>query len=268
MTDEIVMQAIAALKTGNKPKAREYLIAAIKQDLNNELAWSWLFTLVDTDEERIHCLKEVLRINPSNAKAQQALDKLEAKYSQPPSFEDFEPEGNKPVAPYIGPTVKVSNPPRPNQDHPVNPAHVPVQNIQVNPTPVSVQVVPFIKSKWCCVWIAVCLLIMALIIAVVAYFVLRSGNHNKTETPQPKAVDFCEELDCSQVKIRSTEKCNLSPNQSAYGIEAMYILQVDLVTPSGGKGRSESMIATKYPNGWLFSEDYWNPSLTCANYLP
>jgi hypothetical protein len=254
MTDEIVMQAVAALKAGNKPKAREYLITAIKQNPNNELAWSWMFSLVDTDEQRTRCLKEVLRINPSNTKARQTLDKLEAKYSQPPSFENFEPEENKPAVPYIGPTIEIPNPSSVDQRIPVDPPARPVQDIPTNSVPASVQDAPKKKSKWGYVWIAIFLLI----IAVVIYFLLQGGG----------GVDFCKQLDCSQVKIRSTQKCNLAPDQRAYGIEAMYILHVDLVTPSGGKGRSESMIATKHPNGWSFSEDFWNPNLTCASYLP
>jgi hypothetical protein len=81
-------------------------------------------------------------------------------------------------------------------------------------------------------------------------------------------VDFCNGLlDCSQATIRSQELCNLSPDQRMLGIEAMYILQVDLITPTGGQGRSESIVATKKPNGWSFSEDYWNPSLTCSSFL-
>jgi len=81
-------------------------------------------------------------------------------------------------------------------------------------------------------------------------------------------VDWCTLLNCSQVKIRSTEKCNLSPAQIANGTQVLYILQVDLITPTGGQGRSESIVASKGPNSWQFSEDFWNPSLTCAAYLP
>jgi hypothetical protein len=91
----------------------------------------------------------------------------------------------------------------------------------------------------------------------VIYFAVHSSS----------SVDFCKELDCSQMHIRSQERCNLSPSQRAYGIEAMYILQVDLITPSGGQGRSESIVATKKPNGWSYSEDFWNGSLTCATFL-
>jgi len=36
---------------------------------------------------------------------------------------------------------------------------------------------------------------------------------------------------------------------------------------SGGQVRPESIVATKKPNGWSFSEAYWNPSLTCAAFL-
>jgi len=106
--NNITLQAVSALKSGDKQKARELFTFAIKQNSNNELAWSWMFTLVDTNEQRIYCLKEVLRINPSNIKARQALDKLEAKYIQSPNFEDFIPADKNPEIQHI--SVKVENP--------------------------------------------------------------------------------------------------------------------------------------------------------------
>lgn len=132
MTDDIVLQAVAALKAGNKIKARELLVTAIKQNTNNELAWSWMFSLVDTDEQRIHCLKEVLRINPSNLKASQALDKLASKYTQPPSFEDFVQGENKPTTSYVGPSVQVSTPHTTVQSTPVDPVPTLAQRLSGN----------------------------------------------------------------------------------------------------------------------------------------
>lgn len=134
MAGEILMQAIAALKGGDKPKARQLFAAAIRQNPDNELAWSWLYSLVETDEQRMHCLKQVIRINPSNLKARQSLDALEAKYSQPPGFDDLQPAQNKPAVPYVGPTVKIPDSPgavpdlpdtQPNRPVPPQPAPMP-----------------------------------------------------------------------------------------------------------------------------------------------
>jgi hypothetical protein len=78
MPNELVTQSIAALKSGDKVKARQLLISAVKQNPNDEEAWSWLYQAVENNEQRIRCLQEVLRINPANDKARQALAKLQA----------------------------------------------------------------------------------------------------------------------------------------------------------------------------------------------
>ncbi|MBP6355614.1 MAG: hypothetical protein KA318_07940 [Nitrosomonas sp.] len=132
MTDNLTLQAITILKSGNKQKARELFASAIKQNPDNELAWSWVFTLVDTDEQRIHCLKEVIRINSSNIQARQALDKLEAKYIQSPDFEDYIRMDREPGTPHL--IVKVKNPApltfvNSTQIHPPSESVQPAQNI-------------------------------------------------------------------------------------------------------------------------------------------
>ncbi len=134
MTDNLTLQAITILKSGNKQKARELFASAIKQNPDNELAWSWVFTLVDTDEQRIHCLKEVIRIKSSNIQARQALDKLEAKYLQSPDFEDYIRMDRKTEIPHV--SVKVENPvPLTFIDNTrVKPPVKSVQNITINRT--------------------------------------------------------------------------------------------------------------------------------------
>jgi len=76
-TDDLLKQGIAALKAGQKAEARRLLERVVQQDENNETAWLWLSGAVDTDSERIHCLRETLRINPDNQHARRGLEKLE-----------------------------------------------------------------------------------------------------------------------------------------------------------------------------------------------
>jgi hypothetical protein len=78
-TDDPLKQGIAALKAGQKAEARRLLAQVVQQDKNNETAWLWLSGAVDTDRERIHCLRETLRINPNNEHARRGLEKLESK---------------------------------------------------------------------------------------------------------------------------------------------------------------------------------------------
>jgi hypothetical protein len=77
MSSEIVEQGITALKQGDKKTAKQLLISAVKQNPNDANAWAWLYNSVDTDEQRIRCLREVIRINPANEKARAKLQQLE-----------------------------------------------------------------------------------------------------------------------------------------------------------------------------------------------
>jgi len=74
---------IEAAKAGDKATARRLLEAVINQEPENELAWIWLASTVNTLKERRLCLQRVLQINPNNARAREALAKLDASSSQP-----------------------------------------------------------------------------------------------------------------------------------------------------------------------------------------
>lgn len=85
--NDFTQQGIKALKTGNKPLARRLLQQAVQQDVNDALAWMWLAATVDTPAERADCLRQVLRIDPTNAAAQRALAELEMPAPPPPAAE-------------------------------------------------------------------------------------------------------------------------------------------------------------------------------------
>lgn len=74
--------AIEAAKSGDKATARRLLETVINQEPENELAWIWLASTVNTLKERRLCLQRVLQINPNNARAREALAKLDARGSQ------------------------------------------------------------------------------------------------------------------------------------------------------------------------------------------
>jgi cytochrome c biogenesis protein CcmG/thiol:disulfide interchange protein DsbE len=83
MPDDVTGQGIAALKAGDKKRARELLAAAISANPNDEQAWLWLSGAVETDAARIDCLRRVLAINPDSAVARRGLESLGVK-SEPP----------------------------------------------------------------------------------------------------------------------------------------------------------------------------------------
>jgi hypothetical protein len=75
-------QGIEAAREGNRAEARKFFEQVTEQDDQNEKAWMWLASVMDTDEERRVCLQQVVRINPLNERAQEGLRKLEARTGQ------------------------------------------------------------------------------------------------------------------------------------------------------------------------------------------
>src|SRR5215475_12638091 len=78
-TDDInslLNAGIQAARAGNKAQARKYLEQVLEKEDNNEAAWMWLASVVDTPRERRICLENVLEINPNNVRAREALAAL------------------------------------------------------------------------------------------------------------------------------------------------------------------------------------------------
>ena len=74
--NDLLQQGIASCKAGKRDEARRIFLTAVKQNPDSEGAWGWMSNVCHTDQERIHCLKQILRINPGNEKARQSLDRL------------------------------------------------------------------------------------------------------------------------------------------------------------------------------------------------
>ena len=87
--DDLIRQGAAAFKAGDLETARNLLTEAVNQFPDDERAWGWMYNVSTDDEERIHCLKQMLRINPQNEKAQSMLMGLESQ-TQNPSAADSE----------------------------------------------------------------------------------------------------------------------------------------------------------------------------------
>lgn len=68
--------AISAIRAGRKEEGRQLLNLLIQQNPNNEMAWLWMSSVVNTDEQRARCLYHVLSINPNSKLAQRGLQVL------------------------------------------------------------------------------------------------------------------------------------------------------------------------------------------------
>ncbi len=78
----LLKRGIALAKDKDYPSARMVLEEVIHKDPENTTAWLWMSQIVDTDRERLLMLKQVLRINPGHAAAQQGIEHLHTKKRQ------------------------------------------------------------------------------------------------------------------------------------------------------------------------------------------
>lgn len=118
MSDELLKQGQEALKAGDRLKARQLLQSAVQQDPQNETAWLWLAGSVKNDFERVICLEKVLAINPNNAGARKALDRIKAALPQVPSAPAEMPS--------VPPVIDIT---------PAQPVYSPVPSVQVKTCP-------------------------------------------------------------------------------------------------------------------------------------
>lgn len=95
-------QAIKAIKAGDKATGKKLLARVLKTDPHNEYAWLWMTEVVDSKEESLMCLRNVLKINPNHDIAKRKIAELEQKVNQTKQTEQTpqaeESESVEPVA--------------------------------------------------------------------------------------------------------------------------------------------------------------------------
>lgn len=77
MIDDLLRQAVTAIKSGDKALGKQLLIQVLEQDSRNEYAWLWLSQCITSHEQKLDCIKRVLDINPNNTTAQKELARLQ-----------------------------------------------------------------------------------------------------------------------------------------------------------------------------------------------
>ncbi|NTV36602.1 MAG: hypothetical protein HGA53_06580 [Anaerolineaceae bacterium] len=73
--DEL-QHAVELVSAGHQDEAAVMLSRLVTQDPKNEAAWLWLSVCLNEKPRKIYCLEQVLKINPGNRKALQALSHL------------------------------------------------------------------------------------------------------------------------------------------------------------------------------------------------
>lgn len=80
---------IRAAQQGNSERARELLEGVLRSDRNNEQAWIWMASVVESQRERRMSLERVLKANPGNRPAQEALNSMVGVLGDGPSNIDY-----------------------------------------------------------------------------------------------------------------------------------------------------------------------------------
>jgi hypothetical protein len=96
--DEKLQEAISLYNKGDKSQASKLFAEIVRHEPNNSVAWYGLALCVDDPERKIYCLQRVLSLDPSNQKARQRLDKLQATKSSISHQQVSETRHTPPVA--------------------------------------------------------------------------------------------------------------------------------------------------------------------------
>lgn len=73
-----IQQAVEALRSGNKHRARFLIQAELRENPDSIDAWAWACDLTKSVPEKILCLRKILSLDPDHQAAQQYLAQLKA----------------------------------------------------------------------------------------------------------------------------------------------------------------------------------------------
>ena len=74
--DELLAQGAAAMRSGERARARQLLAAAVRADPRNAQTWFWLSGALDDPAQQRECLERALALDPEYAAAQHGLEDL------------------------------------------------------------------------------------------------------------------------------------------------------------------------------------------------
>lgn len=257
----LLSDGINALLSGQKAKALAIIKSIVVQDPKNPEAWFWLAEALDDNQKKIECYQRVLRLDPNHSHARSNLLKLEPQptpsqtQAAPPPGATRSTDNNRQSEPvareqFLAPVTGAVNPnivkpqviqPAPTLTFSDSPPPAPLSSDSQH-KPVNIR--PFLGL----------MILIAFLIG--GYYIYQQINADP---------DWCRLVDCSSTVIRYTSHCPISPSMAANGIEKLYILHVDLITPSGEVGRQSSLMIYQNMNGWNMGGEYYNePDVSCA----
>ena len=75
--NNVLQRGIEMFRSGDKEEARKLFVAFVKENPQSESGWKWMYNASNSSRERVHCLQQILKINPGNRKAKQLLDHMQ-----------------------------------------------------------------------------------------------------------------------------------------------------------------------------------------------
>jgi hypothetical protein len=79
MSEHLLQSGIQALRAGKKRDARRIFGDLVRIEPDNAEAWWYLSGVVDSPEQKVHCLRQVLRLQPQHVEAVRLLNQLEGR---------------------------------------------------------------------------------------------------------------------------------------------------------------------------------------------
>lgn len=78
----LVQRGIDSVKEDRKDFARQCFEQALEHEAENEMAWLWMASVADSEEEKTACFEKVLSVNPDNETAQSSLNTIKSQKTQ------------------------------------------------------------------------------------------------------------------------------------------------------------------------------------------
>ncbi len=83
MISERLQAGLEALRNGRKRDARRIFGDLIREEPDHAAAWWYLAAVLDDPEQKVHCLRQVLRLEPDHQEARQLLAALQPRVARP-----------------------------------------------------------------------------------------------------------------------------------------------------------------------------------------
>jgi hypothetical protein len=81
--DDLLDSGVQALRSGNKREARRIFGEVVREDPNNAAGWWYLAGVLDDPDQKAHCLRQVLRLQPDHQEARSLLAAVQRRISRP-----------------------------------------------------------------------------------------------------------------------------------------------------------------------------------------